>query len=62
MKNFERYKSFESRGKAFAKFCKRCDKCVLNKIKWYYATNGGTWQCAFAWLELEAEENNDETM
>lgn len=54
MKNFEKYKTAEDRDHTFDQFCERqesCAHCALNSSKTASLTS-----CAFAWLDLEAEE------
>lgn len=57
MKNFEKYKTAEERAKALRVFCnsnKTCKRCTL------YDATDDVRNCAFHWLELEAEEENPE--
>lgn len=57
MKNFEKYKTADGRAYAFMNFCNAnspCGKCQLNNVA---ATRPG---CAFAWLDLEVEEEKPE--
>ena len=51
MKNFEKYKTAKERHAAFREWCygKRCVKCDLRDVRC------GQY-CAFAWLDLEVEE------
>lgn len=57
MRNFEKFKTAEERAKAFEKFCNVHDKCdcsgcPLSEIK----PDCGQSRGQFAWLDLEAEE------
>ena len=53
MKNFEKYKTALERSKALHAFCGKntCDKCALGNL------NRNVIDCQFAWLDLEAEED-----
>lgn len=59
MTNGEKFKTAQERAEAFCKFCYKqttedngCGNCPLDKYP----------SCAFAWLELEAEEEKMETI
>lgn len=51
MKNFDRFKTADERDSAFRKFCgkRECESCDLDVSDKFW--------CTFAWLELEAEED-----
>lgn len=53
MKNFEKYKTALERSRALSAFCGKntCDKCALGNL------NRNVIDCQFAWLDLEAEED-----
>ena len=53
MKNFEKYKTALERSRALGAFCGKntCDKCALGNL------NRNVIDCQFAWLDLEAEED-----
>lgn len=51
MKNFERYKTAEERFRAFDRRDCECSACKLSK-----KCGGFIGECAFRWLELEAED------
>lgn len=53
MKNFEKYKTAKDRVHALDQFCAgqgSCKNCVLNNLRAASLT-----ECAFAWLDLEAD-------
>lgn len=56
MKNKFKYKNPQERENEFAKFCTRCEGCVLEKVGKDNGgkDSGGVFKCAFWWLELEA--------
>lgn len=58
MTNAEKYKTYRARKSAFLKICTTCENCKHKKIRWDKKF-GGTWQCAFKWLDKEAEEDGD---
>ena len=53
MKNFEKYKTVQERGKAFEDFCYISGDCRLCKLK-------DSDFCRFEWLEQEAEPTSEE--
>ena len=60
MKNFEKFKTTRERFDEFFKVCasSRCDLCKLSGNN----RHGSSAECALAWLDLEAETEDDNPM
>lgn len=59
MTNAEKFKTTEERDKAFGEFCKKvesCWVCPVGELRYKRKLR----KCCFLWLELEAEEDNNE--